>query len=471
MADPSPSSSTSSPRRARLTSSLQLGAAALVAATLAAASAPGSSAAAPAAMTIDHYTLDNGLEVILQPDPTVTSAVVQVWYHVGSKDEVIGKTGFAHLFEHLMFEGSKHVPEGQFDQLLEAAGGWNNGTTNNDRTTFFEQVPAAQLPLALWLEADRMAGLWDAMNLDVFTNQRDVVENERRQSYENRPYGMADLEVQQALWPKGHGNWNLTIGTMEDLDAANLADVEHFWRTYYLPSNATLVVVGGFDPAKVKAEIQQLFAWMPKRPKPALRTLDAPVVPLDKPVRLTSTDNVQAPKVILDLRAPQAYGPGFTDVEIATQILGGSKTSRLSKRLVFQDQLVTEVYAALSPQMLGSELSIEAVAKPGVDIAKVEAAILDEIAKLQAAPPTAAEVERARRVTEVGLLSSLENVASRAQQLAEWAAYTGDPDHLAEDEAALAAVTPDTVWAAAKTWIRPDAAVTMIVNPQPAGGK
>jgi zinc protease len=309
------------------------------------------------------------------------------------------------------------------------------------------------------------------MNADVLTNQRDVVKNERRQSYENRPYGQADLLVQQALWPKGHGNWNLTIGTMEDLDAASLGDVEQFWRTYYLPSNATLVVVGGFDVARTKELIGKLFAWMPTKPAPTLRTLDAPVVPLEKAVRLTSTDNVQAPKVIVQLRAPEAYSQAFFDLQVATQILGGSKTSRLSKRLVFKDQLVTEVYASLNPQALGSELQIAAVAKPGVDIAKVEAAILDEMNQLTAAPPSAAEVERAHRVLEVSLLSSLENVASRAGQLAEWAAYTHDPDHLPEQQAALAAVTPDAAWQAAKTWIHAEAAVTMIVNPKPAGDK
>ena len=203
--------------------------------------------AAPAALTTTTYRLANGLEVILAPDPSVTTAVVLVWYHVGSKDEVAGKTGFAHLFEHLMFEGSRHVGEGEFDALLEAAGGWNNGTTSNDRTTFFEQAPAAQLPLMLWLEADRMAGLWSAMNQVVLDNQRDVVKNERSENYENVPYGKADFDVQQALWPIGHGNHNLTIGTTADLGAASLADVEAFWRTYYRPSNATLVIAGGID--------------------------------------------------------------------------------------------------------------------------------------------------------------------------------------------------------------------------------
>jgi predicted Zn-dependent peptidase len=201
--------------------------------------------------------------------------MVGVWYHVGSTGRGARQSGFAHLFEHLMFEGST-CPRASSAMLLESAGGWNNGTTNNDRTTYFEQVPGNQLPLALWLEADRMAGLWDAMNADVLANQRDVVKNERRQSYENRPYGVAALTIQQALWPKGHGNWNLTIGTMTDLDAASLADVEAFWRTYYVPSNATLLVAGRFDPAATRARIERLFGWMPTKPgRPG--ALDAPV--------------------------------------------------------------------------------------------------------------------------------------------------------------------------------------------------
>lgn len=446
----------------------------IIPAVLALAASP-ALAGPDAALPVEHYRLGNGLEVILAPDPTVTSAMVEVWYHVGSKDEVIGKSGFAHLFEHLMFEGSKHVPEGQFDVLLESAGGWNNGTTNNDRTTYFEQVPGNQLPLALWLEADRMAGLWDAMNADVLTSQRDIVKNERRQSYENRPYGVASLMIQQALWPKGHGNWNLTIGTMEDLDAASLADVEAFWRTYYVPSNATLLVAGRFDPAATRALIDRLFAWMPTRPAPAGRTLDAPVTPLAQPVALETTDKVAVPKVIVTVRAPEAGAKALIDLEVATQILGGGKTSRLYKRLVWKDRLATDAYAYLNPQFLGSELQIEAVARPGVTAEALRAALVDEIAAFTVAPSSAAEVERARRVLEVGLLSTLENLASRINQLAEWAAYVGDPDHLAETQAALAAVTPASVATVAGRWLRLDAAVTMVVRPEPAaatgGGK
>lgn len=445
---------------------------ALAAAT--ATPAPAQPRPAAGALTVEHYRLANGLEVILQPDPTVTSTLVEVWYHVGSKDEVIGKSGFAHLFEHLMFEGSKHVGEGQFDLLLEEAGGWNNGSTSNDRTNYYEQVPANYLPLALWLEADRLAGLWDAMTPELLANQRDVVKNERRQSYENRPYGQADLLVQQALWPRGHGNWNLTIGTMADLDAASLEDVEAFWRTYYRPSNATLIVVGGFDVAATRALIDKLFAWIPKQDVPPRRMLDAPVVPLERAVELETTDKVQVPKVIVQVRGPEAYGPGATDLAIAAQILGGGKTSRLYKRLVYKDRLATEAYAYLSPQFLGSELQIAAVARPGVDAAALRAAIEDEVRAMTAAPPTAAEVERARRVSQVALLSTMENLASRANQLAEWAAYTGEPDRLAKSQAELAAVTPASVDAAAKKWLRLDAAVTMIVRPEAAaagGGK
>ena len=445
---------------------------ALAAVPVAAHAKPGRPLAptAPAAgqLTVERYRLANGLEVILQPDPSVTSTLVEVWYHVGSKDEVLGKSGFAHLFEHLMFEGSKHVAEGKFDLLLENAGGWNNGTTNADRTTYYEQVPGNYLPLALWLEADRLAGLWDAMNASVLTNQRDVVKNERRQSYENRPYGQADLLVQQALWPKGHGNWNLTIGTMADLDAASLEDVEGFWRTYYRPSNATLVVVGAMDVAATKQLIDTLFAWMPAQAVPVRRTLDAPVEPLAQAVLLETTDKVQVPKVIVQLRGPEAYGAGATDLGIAAQILGGGKTSRLYKRLVFKDRLATEAYAYLSPQFLGSELQIAAVARPGVSADALRKAIEEEVQAMTAAPPSEAEVERARRVEQVALLSTMENLGSRANQLAEWAAYTGEPDRLARSQAELAAVTPASVDAAARRWLRLDAAVTMIVRPEPS---
>ncbi|MBP6633118.1 MAG: insulinase family protein [Kofleriaceae bacterium] len=418
------------------------------------------------ALTIAHYRLGNGLEVVLAPDPAVTSVVTHVWYHVGSKDEVAGKTGFAHLFEHLMFKGSKHVPDGQFDLMLETAGGNNNGTTDNDRTNYFEQVPANFLELTLWLEADRLAGLWDAMNQGVLDNQRDVVKNERRQSYENAPYGVANLKVQQALWPEGHGNYNLTIGTMEDLTAASLADVEEFWRTYYRPSNATLVVAGGFDLASARALIEKYFGWLPALPKPKTRTLDAPVEPRATPVHLTTTDRVSVPKVIFAFRADHATARSTTDLGVAMQVLGGGKTSRLYRRLVMKDRLASQVYAYVSPQFLGSEVAIHAIARQGVSADALRAAIAEEVERLRTSPISADELLRARRTLEAGAVGELEDLGARAAALASWTAYTGTPYHLAEDLAELAAVTPDSVQAQCRRWLAPTAAVTMIVNPE-----
>ncbi len=420
----------------------------------------------PPSFEVVQYRLDNGLEVILQPDPTVTSVVVHVWYHVGAKDETKGKTGFAHLFEHLMFEGSKHVANGDFDRLLEAAGGWNNGTTDSDRTNYFEQVPANYLELALYLEADRMAGLWDAMDEGDLENQREVVKNEHRDDVENQPYGQADVDVQLALWPEGHGNHNLVIGHMEDLEAATLDDVGAFWRKWYVPSNATLVVCGGIDAAATRALIEKYFAWMPSKPRPEARALDGAVVPREAPAELEGTDQVEAPKVIVAWRTDAPDTDASVDLGVAAQLLGGGRTSRLYRRLVFDDRLASDVSTYHYDQVLGGELHIEAIARDGVTPEQLRAAIDEEVAALRDDLATAAEVTRALRVLESERLEGLENLASRAEALAEWAATTGDPDHLAEELERLRAVTPERVRDAANTWLRADAAVTMIVRPE-----
>jgi len=433
----------------------------LAAAAAVAAAAP---AAAAPALPVTHYRLDNGLEVILQPDPSVTSAVVQVWYHVGSRDEVKGKSGFAHLFEHLMFEGSRHVGEGQFDRLLETAGGWNNGSTDYDRTNYYEQVPGNFLPLALWLEADRMVGLWDAMNERVLTNQRDVVKNERRESYENRPYGAADLAIQQALWPEGHPYHGLTIGTMVDLDAAALGDVERFWRTWYLPSNATLVVVGGIDVDATRALIATYFGWMPKQARPP-RPPKPAVEPRPEPARLDLRDRVSVPKVLVSWRADATDTAATADLELAAHLLGGGKTSRLYRRLVMKDRLATAVWVDHGAYLLGGELHVHAIAREGASPDQLLTAIREEVAAIRDRDVGAAELERARRTLEAQLLTSLENLATRASALAQWAAYTGDPDHLAEELARRAAVTPASLRATAARWLADGAAVTTVVMP------
>jgi zinc protease len=427
--------------------------------------AVGPSAAEEPAFTTEHYTLDNGLEVVIQPDPTVTTAVVHVWYHVGSKDEQPGRTGFAHLFEHLMFTGSKHVEEGDFDRLLEQAGGWNNGTTNNDRTNYFEQVPSNFVELALWAEADRMAGLWDAISQSVLDRQRDVVKNERRENYENEPYGLAEIAIQEALWPEGHGNHHSTIGSMADLSAASLDDVEQFWRTWYVPSNATLVICGGVDVAATRALVEKYFGWMPARPKPTPLALTEPVTPRETPASLTGTDRVQAEKVFVAWRTDAPYTPVAADLEVAAQILGGGEASRLYRRLVFEDRLATEVDVYQVDQLLGGEMHIEAVAREKVDPKAIRAAIAEELARLRNDGPSDDELERAQRVLESSRLAGLENIASRAGAIAAWTAYTGDPDHLAEELALLRGVTVASVKASVAAWLGDDSAVTMVVSP------
>ncbi|MBK9070119.1 MAG: insulinase family protein [Myxococcales bacterium] len=417
-----------------------------------------------AALTIEHYRLANGLEIILQPDPSVGSVVVHVWYHVGSKDEVAGKTGFAHLFEHVMFKGSKHVGDGQFDLLLEEAGGVNNGTTNNDRTNYFEQLPSGQLALALWLEADRMAGLWDAVTQATLDNQRDVVKNERRQSYEDRPYGMADLALPELLWPAGHGNAHPTIGSMADLSAATLADVEDFWRTFYIPANATLVVVGNFDVATARRLIDTYFAWMPSAARPVTSVAEA-VTPLAGPRLHEATDDVSADKAIMVWRAPPAYSEDIVAMQVLAYILGGSESSRLVRRLTITDQLAIEVAAFVDTMRLGSEFHIHTVGRDGVAASTMAAVVTEELARIAADGATEPELIRARQMIKSSLLRGIEALISRAETLAEYAAYTGNPRYAIEDLRQLDAVTSADLQRLARTWLAPSAALHLYIRP------
>ena len=423
-------------------------------------------------VNVEQYTLSNGLQVVLAPDPSVTSVVVHVGFHVGSKDEVAGKTGFSHLFEHLMFAGSTHVDDGEFDRLLEGAGGWNNGSTTADRTNFYEQLPSNQLALALWLEADRLAGLWDAINQAALDNQRDVVKNERRESYENRPYGLAELDVQQALWPDDHGNHNLTIGTEADLDGAKLEDVHAFWTTYYVPSNATLVIAGAFDVAKTRALIERDFGWMPNKPAPKTRAMQAPVTPRDRSVELTTTDAVQASKVIIAWRGDGPMSATSTDLTLIAQILGGGATSRLYRRLVMHDRVATQVAAEYEPQILGGEFQVHAIARVGVDPAALRAAIADELDQLRRHPPSDDELARARQVEKAEITRGLESLVSRAERLSDWMRLLGKPDGAGEEFAAFDRATPKSISATAAHWLTATSFVAMTVSPlltQPTG--
>src|SRR5689334_11854857 len=270
-----------------------------------------------------QFKLANGLNVILHQDTRVPVVAVNVWYHVGSANEKPGRTGFAHLFEHLMFEGSKNVKEGVFDTLLESAGGNNNGSTNNDRTNYVIDVPKNALELALFLESDRMAFLLDTMTPERVNGQRDVVKNERRQSYENQPYGMASIELDKLLWPAGHPYSWPTIGNMEDLTAASYDDVVNFFKTYYVPNNASLVIAGDIDVARTRTLVEKWFGAIPRGPVPV--PVAPPAAILTEVKRQTITDQVRLPRLYLGWLTPREYAPGSAALDVAASILSEGK--------------------------------------------------------------------------------------------------------------------------------------------------
>src|SRR5262245_11669666 len=280
-----------------------------------------------------QFTLPNGLHVILHEDHSVPLATVNVWYHVGSAREKPGRTGFAHLFEHLMFEGSAHVKEGEFDARLEAAGGDNNASTATDATNYYIDVPSNALELALFLESDRMGYLLDTMTPERVDGQRDVVKNERRQSYENAPYGMAQIEIDTLLYPEGHPYRWPTIGYMEDLTAASHADVVDFFKKYYQPANASLVIAGDIDRVKTRALIEKWFGDVRPGPGP-VPPIDFPHPQLTEEKTATLQDRVQLPRLYLSWITPPHFNPGDGELDVIAQILAGGKNSRLYKRLV-----------------------------------------------------------------------------------------------------------------------------------------
>jgi zinc protease len=416
-----------------------------------------------------QFTLANGLTVILHQDRSVPVVATNVWYHVGSANEKPGRTGFAHLFEHLMFEGSKNVKEGVFDTLLEGAGGNNNGSTTNDRTNYVIDVPSNALELALFLESDRMGYLLDAMSPERVNGQRDVVKNERRQSYENRPYGIADIELDKMLWPANHPyNWP-TIGYMEDLTAASYEDVVEFFKKYYAPNNASLVIAGDIDFDRAEALVHKWFDEVPK---------GAPVEPVAPPAailtgvkRNTITDQVQLPRLYLGWLTPRAFAPGDAALDVVSSVLAGGKNSRLYKRLVYDTQMAQDVSARQQSGALGSSFLITATARPGKSIPDIQKAIDEEIDRLRREPPDAREVERAINQIEASFYRGMERVGSfggKADQLNAYYTAGGGPDFFAEDLARYTSLSPGDVQAAIVGWLPADRRVELIVEPEAA---
>lgn len=398
-------------------------------------------------LKFEKYQLPNGLEVILSEDHRLPLVAVNLWYHVGPANEEKGRTGFAHLFEHMMFQGSKHVEGDSHFKLLEAAGASDiNGTTDFDRTNYFETLPANQLELALWMESDRMGYLLDALDQEKLSNQQDVVRNERRQSVENRPYGIVEEEMFHQLFPSGHPYYASVIGSHADIQAAQLEDVKKFFKLYYAPNNACLTIVGDIDPAKTKTLVEKYFG-------PIKRGADVPKIsattpPITSERKVTVQDRVELPRVYMGWITSPIFKEGDADGGVTALILGGGKSSRLYKKLVYEKQIAQDVTCEQYSLILGSVFYVQVTARPGHTADEIEAAINAELDSLRTKGPSVAEVERARNVIETGIISGLETLGGFggvADRLNMYNHYLHNPDYLAQDIGRYRKVTPASV--------------------------
>ena len=402
-------------------------------------------------ISYEKFTLPNGLDVILHEDHALPVAAVNVWYHVGSKDEEPGRTGFAHLFEHVMFEGSKHH-KGSFFDPLQKVGANLNGSTTPDRTNYWENVPSNYLELALWLESDRMGFLLDALDQKAFDIQRDVVKNERRQSYENRPYGMAYLTLQPTVFPAPHPyNWP-TIGSQEDLDAAELDDVKDFFRKFYAPSNASIAIAGDIDPDNTRRLVERYFGDLP--PGPPINRVRRMDSELSGTASLVLRDRVQLPRLYLVWPTGHAFDEGQPALEVLSAILGDGKSSRLYRSLVYERQIARDVSVYHYGQEIAGEFFVQVTANAGQSLEEIEAIVQSELNALRQSGPDDHELQRAKNRIESQHVRQLERVGGfggRADQLNYYNTYTGDPSGINTDLKRYLAVAADDVRRAAKT--------------------
>jgi zinc protease len=421
-------------------------------------------AAAQAIPPITHekYTLPNGLEVILHHDTSVPLVAVNVWYKVGSGDEKPGRTGFAHLFEHIMFMGSENVPVGKFDQWLEAAGANNNGSTNTDRTNYFEWMPSNTLPLALWLEADRMGYLLPTMDQAKLDVQRDVVKNERRQSYDNVPYGRAYETIIGALFPKSHPYSWPVIGYMTDLSAAQLEDVKDFFRTYYAPNNATLTIAGDFNRDSVRTWVERYFSRIPRGPQEPPRPT-VPAVSIARDTFLVLEDKVQLPRLYNAWHTVKIFHQDDGALDVLSYVLAGDKNSRLYKRLVYDLQIAQDVSANQSSGRIDGWFQIAVTPKPGQTPARMAQIVSEELNLLISEGITGRELARAQNTFRARFLDQLATVLGKADQLNLYNYYAGTPDFVREDAARYDRVTAADVQRVARTYLGKPRVVLTIV--------
>jgi zinc protease len=409
-------------------------------------------------------TLDNGLDVIVHEHHQLPMVAVNVWYHVGSKNERPGHTGFAHLFEHLMFEGSEHYDKGYF-QPIQQAGGLLNGSTNPDRTNYWEVVPTGALELALWMESDRMGYLLPALTKEKFETQRDVVLNERRQNYENRPYGLAGVALAAALFPEDHPYHWLTIGSAEDLLAMSLEDVRGFFATYYHPANASLTLAGAIQPERAFALAEQYFGGIPAGPAPP------PVVVsngrLTQCSRLVLEDRVELPRLYLAWHGPAMFAQDDAELDLAADLLSHGKTARLYQRLVYEKQIATDVVAYQHSRELSGLFQIATTAAPGVSLGDLNTIVTETLLDLAANGPTPAELERARAQTDAQFVYRLQTIGGfggKSDQLNAYNVFRDDPGYFASDRARYERAAPESIASAVRAWTteRPFIALSVV---------
>ncbi len=414
----------------------------------------------------EKYTLPNGLTVITHEDHRLPLVAVDLWYHVGPLNERAGRTGFAHLFEHMMFEGSEHVGEKAHIKFVQGAGATDvNGTTSFDRTNYFETLPANQLELGLWLESDRMGFLMEGLDRTKLANQRDVVRNERRQG-EGTPYELADEKVYQLLFPKAHPYYADVIGSHADIEAARIADIRDFHQQFYTPNNASIAIAGDFNPAQLKALLTKYFGPIPQGPAVAPVTIATP--PITAQRRATVTDTVKLPQLRVAWLAPAAYTPGADESQVALFALGGAKASRLDQALVYKTQVAQSVNCSNDALKLTSVIQCTITAKPNVKLEDLEATLWSEIAKLQTEGPTQNEVDAAKAVSLTRKITGLQRLGGFggvADTLNQYNQYTGDPGYITRDVASEQAVTVSSARAAAVKYFTKDSAVVVFCVP------
>jgi zinc protease len=417
-------------------------------------------------LSFSKHTLPNGLDVLLHEDHGCPIVAINVWYHVGSKNEEPGRTGFAHLFEHLMFEGSQHHDRGYF-QPLQGAGATLNGSTNADRTNYWEVVPTGALELGLWMESDRMGYLLPALTEHKFTNQREVVLNERRQNYENRPYGLAGMALLAALFGPDHPYHWATIGEIADLHAARLEDVQAFFRRYYHPANASLALAGDIDSDAALGLVEAYFGDIPAG-EPVSR-VTVPAV-LDASARLLLEDRVELPRLYLGWLTPAMFAEGDADLDLASDLLANGKQSRLYRRLVFDERIATDVSASQNSREIGGFLQIVATAAPGHTLVELERAILEELDRLESDGPNADELERGRVQAETQFVFRLQTVGGfggKSDQLNAYNVFVGDPSYFDRDLQRYYRVTGPSLQQAVVRYLGPTLGrVTLSVVPR-----